>query len=69
MVLKSIKDPTWVTRDGQFVPVSQMSRTHLMYSIAKVKRDRWRKHMLERLELEVRVRNLTRPHELEVDIN
>lgn len=53
-------DPIWITRDGRQLRISQMDTSHIMLCIAKIQRSRrgWRKEFLERLQLELEIRNL-----------
>lgn len=54
----TVRDIIWVTNDGEFLLVSKMKRTHIEHSIAKIVREvKWRKIYLERLMLELRVRD------------
>lgn len=53
-------DPIWITRDGREMKVSQMETRHIVNCINKIQRSsrRWRIEYLERLELELEIRNL-----------
>lgn len=48
----------WVTKNGQAIHVYQMSDSHLLNCIAKIRRDAWRVHWLRRLEDAARYRGL-----------
>jgi hypothetical protein len=53
-------DRMWVTKDGRWMHVGQMSHDHLLFAIAKIRRSRngWRRDWLPRLELELVIRSL-----------
>ncbi len=53
-------DRIWETADGRLVPVSQMETSHIINCIRKIQRSRkgWRKEYLDRLLLEIEIRNM-----------
>ena len=53
-------DPIWVTRNGRRIRAGQMTDKHLYNCINKILRDGWRIHWLERLQLEVEIRRISR---------
>jgi hypothetical protein len=56
-----MQDTIWVCRDGRRVPVRQMTDSHLHNCINKILRHgTWRRHFLDRLLLEVTIREIER---------
>lgn len=54
---KAPTDPLWLTKDGELLFISQMTDSHLQYSIAKILReDNWRKHWMDKLLNELKRR-------------
>ena len=53
-------DPIWTTRGGTNLRISQMTTPHIQNAIAMIQRSRtgWRREYLERLQLELEIRNM-----------
>jgi hypothetical protein len=50
--------PSWETKNGTSIPVNQMSREHILNCINLIQQFGWRIEWLERLELELYIRDL-----------
>lgn len=55
-----MQELVWVTRNGDRIPVSQMTDSHIRNCIRMIYRSngRWRRQYLHRLELELEIRSL-----------
>lgn len=55
-----MQDMVWTCKDGRSILVSQMETSHIINCIAKIERSRrcWRIEYLERLRLELFIRDL-----------
>jgi hypothetical protein len=54
-----MQDKIWITRDGRAYLVSQMETRHIRNCIAMIERkDGWRRGYLERLRLELIIRDI-----------
>jgi hypothetical protein len=54
-----MQDKIWITKDGRMIPVRQMELSHVHAAIALILRRRnWRRDFLERLNLELQIRNM-----------
>lgn len=55
-----MQDTVWECADGRKVLVSQMEYSHLLNCISKIQRSKkgWRKEYLERLLLELTIRDI-----------
>jgi len=54
-------DRVWTCRDGRMIPIRQMTDSHLHNCIRMILRNkRWRRNYLDRLLLEVQIREIER---------
>jgi len=53
-----MQDTIWITKDGRVLLVSQMSTDHILNCIDKIRRDNWRIEYLDRLLLELTIREV-----------
>jgi len=53
---RPLSEHSWVTQDLKTIAICDMDTSHIRYSIAKCKRDRWRLEMIPYLELELNKR-------------
>jgi hypothetical protein len=48
----------WMTRDGQVIPIRAMKRSHILNALDMIRRRRgWRREYLDRLQLELMIRD------------
>ena len=47
----------WTTKDGQKIDIRDMSTSHIQFSIAKCKRNKWRMDAIPYLEAELKKRS------------
>ncbi len=54
-----MQDKVWITRDGRGILIRRMARSHILNCIDKIERSggRWRRAYLERLRLELMIRD------------
>lgn len=59
-----MQDTVWVCKDGRKILVSNMEYSHLLNCIAKIQRSKtgWRKEYLNRLEIELTIRDIQGRH-------
>ena len=50
---KRLKKVIWTTRDGRRLDIRDMETSHIKFSIAKCKRDKWRLEAIPYLEAEL----------------
>src|SRR5262245_47621900 len=56
-----MRDTIWITNDGRQIPSSHMEMEQILRCIKRIQRDYpWRAEYLERLELELIIRKITR---------
>ena len=53
-----MRDTVWITKQGERLLVSQMETRHIVNCINKIIRDNWRVGYLERLQLELLIRQI-----------
>lgn len=53
-------DRVWITKQGEHIPVSKMTTSHITNCIRKIQRSgsRWRGEYLDRLLLELEIRSI-----------
>ena len=56
-----MKDMIWICKDGRRMRITEMETSHIRNAIAMIERSvkGWRRSYLERLRLELEIRNLT----------